>query len=232
MRNQLAALAMLLMGSTAAAAPTPHLVPIDRDFTVFASYPGMHAYQLAVRDALLGRSDRRAWEAIVIPSFEREWAIHVQKHDGADEVVLTVMQEQLWGRMLMAAMQTDGSIPPGDEVSALKRVSRETWRASAPLSRTTARLLEQTWAAMLFRAQQPPEPAGCLDGTSYYVFQLNPNGGSRGGWGRCPQSDTPTAALLVIVKDLREAAGSSGQALMRLDMAIAQKATRLIRTLL
>jgi hypothetical protein len=38
--------------------------------------------------------------------------------------------------------------------------------------------------------------------------------------------------LLVILDDLRKAAGSSGQELMRLDMAIAQKATALIRRLL
>jgi hypothetical protein len=230
-RNGLVALFALLVASTAAAAPPPHLVPIDRDFAIFASYTDMQAYKVAVRDALLGSSARHSWEAIVLPSFEREWGVHLEEREGAPEVVLTIMQEQLWGQMNQAAERPDGSIRAGDTASALKRVPRDTWTISAPLSRTTARLLDLTWSAMLSRAQEPADPPRCIDGTSYFAFQRDFRTGSRGGWGRCPQTGTPSAALLLILEDLRKAAGSSGQDLMRRDMAIAQKATVLIRSL-
>lgn len=231
MRTRRAAFAMLLSATIAGAGSVPELIPIDRDFTLFKPYPAMYAYDLAVRDALLGEPAREGWEAIVIPSFEREWAVHLEERDGEHRVVLTVMQQQLWGRLQEAASRPDGSIQPGDEVAALRGLSRDTWRHSASLSRTTAVLLGNTWSAMLAYAKPPPEPRRCIDGTSYFIFQREPSMGGRGGMGRCGPSDGPTAALLEILEDLRRAAGASGQELMRLDMSLAKKAAVLSRTL-
>jgi hypothetical protein len=78
-RHGLVALVALLVASTAVAAQARHLIPIDRDFAVFAPHPDAQAYKVAVRDALLGSSARHSWEAIVFPSFEREWGVHLQE---------------------------------------------------------------------------------------------------------------------------------------------------------
>jgi hypothetical protein len=228
--RSLAGLVMLLVTGAAGASEPRPLAPIDRNFSVLAPYETMYQYRLAVRDTLLGRETRRSCEAVVTPSFEREWAIHLQqsRDGGGPEVVCTIMQEQLWGRMEEAAERPDKSMQPGDEARALRTLSRKIWRLSAPLSATTATALERLWAAMLGRAEQRPSPR-CLDGTSYYLFQWDRQTGSRGGWGRCPQEGSPAGAVLEILKSLRKCAGSSGTDLMRQDMALAVEAYRLLR---
>ena len=224
-------LLILLVARTSSASEPRPLSPIDRDFSVFAPYEHMHEYHRAVRDTLLGPATRRSCEAVVIPSFEREWAIYLQqsRSGSGPEVVYTTMQQQLWGQMETAAERPDGSIRPGDEVRALRKASRKTWRFSAPLSAATAVTLERLWAVMLARVEQPPEPVRCIDGTSYYLFQWQRQAGSRGGWGHCPQAGTPAAAVLDVLEGLRKCAGSSGTALMRQDMALAVEAHRLVR---
>jgi hypothetical protein len=218
-------LILLLTGTAGASEPRP-LTPIDRDFSILAAYEAMQQYHLALRDTLLGRETHRSCEAVVVPSFEREWAIYLQqsRSGGGPEVVCTIMQQ-----MEIAAQRSDKPRRPGDEASALRRVSRKTWRFSAPLSATTASALERLWAVMLARAEQPPRPVPCIDGTGYYLFQWHRQSGSRGGWGRCPQSGTPVAAVLGILERLRKCAGSSGATLMRQDMALAVEAYRLVR---
>lgn len=223
--------AAILAALPASAVPQPQLSPIDRNFTPFASYRSMQAYHVAVRDALLRTASHHSCEAMVLPSFQREWAVYIQRRGNVHEVVYAVMREQLWGRMQEAAERPDGSIEPGDEVPALEKLSRETRTSSAPLSQATAEVLAHLCATMLARAQQPPEPPRCIDGTSYYVFQRDSLGVARGGSGSCPQPGTPTASLLAILEDLREAAESSGSSLARSDVSLARKATQLLQKL-
>lgn len=233
MAHSLAVLiALLVTGPVWASEPRP-LVPVDRAFSVFAPYEYMQQYHLAVRDTLLGREGRRACEAMVLPSFEREWAVHLQQSasGGGPEVVCTIMQQQLWGQIEAAAQRPDGSTRPGDEVRAMPQASRNTYRFSAPLSAPTAIALERLWMVMLARAEQPTKPVVCLDGTSYFLFQWHDQTESRGGWGRCPQEGTPAEAMLDILESLRRCAGSSGTALMRQDMALSVEAHRLVRAM-
>jgi hypothetical protein len=80
MPRSLAGLVILLVTGAASASEPRPLAPIDRNFSVLAPYETMYRYQLAVRDTLLGGETRRSCEAVVTPSFEREWAIHLQAH--------------------------------------------------------------------------------------------------------------------------------------------------------
>jgi hypothetical protein len=212
--------------SLASAASVPYLLPIDRDFKFLAQAPDLQAYHLAAREALLGESSRGALEALVIPSFEREWAIRPRQDGGEYEVVCTTMQRQLWGEMHAAAARIDPSLGPASLTSALDGLPRHTWRYKAPITRTTAVLLEQVWDAMLAQAREPGDPPRCIDGTSYYIFMDRAD--EKAGCGRCPRRETPAGSLLEILEDLRKAAGGSGQHLMRQDMALARKAALLL----
>lgn len=78
MRWRLVALLILTGAPALAGILAPHLIPIDREYSAFASSPAHRAYHVAVRDALVGRRAKSGCEAIVLPSFEREWAVHVR----------------------------------------------------------------------------------------------------------------------------------------------------------
>ena len=224
--------ALAFAGLLVAATASPEeLFPLDRDYSMMEQYPDMHAYHLAARDALLGRSNRHTCEAIVIPSFEREWAVYLQETPSGREVVSTIMQSQLWGEMHRAAERPDHSIQAGDTKAALSSLPKDVWRFSAPLTASTASLVEQSCAALLARAEVPPEPRRCIDGVGYQLFQSRPGLGARGGWAHCPSRESPAFRMLEILEDLRKTAGSSGADLMQRDMALARKATQLLLAL-
>jgi hypothetical protein len=222
---------LLAVMSEASGVDANPLAPVDREFRIFAPYPELHGYHRAVRDALLGPWNRRTSEALIIPSFEREWSVHLQTTASGRQIVCTIMQEQLWGRMQAEAERPNGSIRPSDELRALRKLPKGIWRFSAPISATSAAAVDELWAAMLARVEEAPEPIRCLDGTSYYLFQARSSGGTSGGWGRCSQKGTPAAAVLDLLLQLRKAAGSSGTALMRQDMALAAEARRILNQL-
>jgi hypothetical protein len=222
------ALAVLLCAASAFAGP-PDLIPIDRRFVVFEPAAFQQAYHRTLVDVLLRGSSRRACEAVVVASFEREWAVYVQETAvGGQEVVCTVMNQQLHGRVWQEAERSAGSEQDQAALRALSGVSKETTRFRAPLTATTASLLERTWAALLERARVPVDPPRCIDGTSYYLFQWRPDQGGRGGTGRCPSKGSPTLVMLGLLSDLRRTAGSSEPDLLRQDMALARKATALL----
>jgi hypothetical protein len=231
MRLRLATLLLLAAPGAFAGVAAPHLIPIDREYSLLSSSPAHRAYHLAVRDALLGPSTHSACEALVLPSFEREWAVHIRRaRPVGKEVVCSVMQEQLWGRMETAAEQPNGSITPADELAALRRIPKAVWRFSAPVSDPTAEALERVWELMLNRAHEPSEQRLTLDGVSYYFFQWR-YGRYHGGIATSPQEDTEAAALTRLVEAMRLHAGSSGTALVRSDIRLVQDATSLYRRL-
>ena len=220
---------MLLAAGATVAAERTHLAPIDRNFRLIAPYPQLHAYHVAVSDALLGAPARRSCEAVVIASFEREWSVHLEQAPagGGPQVVCTTMDRQLWAEMEKATERRNPSSPPVDAVAALARLPKTTQRFSAPLSATTAAALERLWGTMLARGEEPAEPVRCIDGTSYFIFQWRDAAGPRGGWGQCPQQGTPEHGLLDILEDLQKCARSSGTALMQQDMQLVVKVNRL-----
>ena len=139
MRSRLATVLVLVASSVSAGVLAPHLIPFDREYPLFASSPAHRAYHLAVRDALLGPRTRSSCEALVLPSFEREWAVHLRpSRSSGREVVCNVMRKQLWGEMQMAAEQPNGSITPADELAALRRIRKDVWQFAAPVSDPTA----------------------------------------------------------------------------------------------
>jgi len=87
-RTAQALLLALLLSATPTAASPPDLIPIDRTFSAFEPAAPQKAYYQALVDALLRGSSLRASEAIVVPSFEREWAIYVQDAQGRGQLGL------------------------------------------------------------------------------------------------------------------------------------------------
>lgn len=221
-RVRASVLAIVFFASGAGAGDTQPrpLMAVDRSFGALAIAPDLQAYHVAVSDALLGPSGRRSFEAVVIPSFQREWSVHIQESAAGPEVACTVMQRQLWGEMQKA----------GGTAAVLGSLPRDTWRFSAPLSADTAARLKTLWAALLAPGPQP-EHRVCIDGTSLVAFQWTAGAGPRGGWVRCPSARTPGAEMIGIVEDLRKAAGSEGTDLARRDAAIGTRALRLLRQL-
>jgi hypothetical protein len=219
----------ILLGATTAS--PEDLLPADRAFTALAELPDMRAYRLALRDALLGGPARHTCEALVVPSFQREWAVYVQNAGRRRQVVTTEMESQLWDEMHRAAERPGRSLAPGDLQTALRRVRKDVRRSSAPLTDATAALVEQACAALLARAELPLRPRRCIDGVSYHLFQPQAALGARGGLARCPSESSAPGRMLAILEELRAAAGSSGEDLMRRDMALARKATQLLLSL-
>ena len=91
------ALAIAATIATATAAERPYLAPVDGDLSVLSVAPALQAYNLAAREALVGAGGNRAWEAVIFPSSQREWAVYVEKvgSSGAQQVVCARMQTQL-----------------------------------------------------------------------------------------------------------------------------------------
>jgi hypothetical protein len=193
------------------AAERVHFAPVDGNLSVLAVAPAHQAYHVAARDALVGVAGSRTWEAMVIPSFEKEWAVYVER-DGArgkQQVVCTVMQEQLWYQMEGGAEHVSGVSYAQRQKAALEKANRKIWRYASPISATTAAALEDLWSTMLLQARVPAEQPRCIDGTSYFLFQWAGSVRGRGGWARCPQKSTPVAAALEILEGLCAAAINS-----------------------
>lgn len=218
----LLAVAIAVMVRTAAAAERPYLVPIDGDLSVLAAAPGLQAYHVAARDALVGAGGSRTWEAVVFPSFQREWAVYVEKPgtSGTHQLVCTRMKTQLWGQMESAAERASDSPYAERQLAALQKADKGIQRSASPISASTEAALEGLWSAMLSQARAPTEPPRCIDGTSYCLFEWSKGVRSRGGWGRCPQKDTPPAAGLALLQDLCSAASNAERG--KLAQTIAQ----------
>jgi hypothetical protein len=129
------------------------------------------------------------------------------------------MQTQLWYQMESVAERTTDSPYAERQLAALQKADKKVRRSASPMSASTVATLERVWSTMLSRARLPTEPPRCLDGTSYFLFQLTKGVRGRGGWGRCPQEDTPPAAGLAVLEELCSAASSETE---KLTQTIAQ----------
>ena len=221
-----AAVVLLFAVCASAGIVSPELVPGDRDFR---SYGHLRAYHLAVRDALLGAALHGGVEALVLPSFEREWSVHFGRRttDGVD-VVCSVMKKSLWEEMERAAQSADGTITPEAERAALVRIPKDVYRLSARLPTPVADQLERVWAVMLARATQPADSAFGLDGTTYYLFRWTPEGKYQAGSSWSPEKGTNAADLVAIVEELRQYAGASGPSLAHSESALVARASKLL----
>jgi hypothetical protein len=198
------ALAIAAISPTATATEWRYLVPVDGEMSVLAEAPALQAYHVAAREALVGPPGRRAWEAIVFPSFQNEWAVFVEKggSSGSQQVVCTRMQTQLWYQMESVAERVPASPYVERQLGALRKADKRVQRTTSPISASTAATLERLWSATLSQARLPAEPLMCIDGVSYLLFELSEHDRSRGGWSRCPRGGTPPAAGLEVLKAL------------------------------
>jgi hypothetical protein len=205
MKRYLAVVVVIAVASGAAVAEERrYLVPIDGKLSILDAAPGLHAYHLAVRDALVGTGGNRTWEAVVIPSFKREWAVYAEKdaRSNSQTLVCAVMQTQLWYQMERGAEQGSAESYARKELMALQQADKKISRFAAPIATTTATALERLWSAMLSQGKPPAEPPRCLDGTNYLLSEWTGGVRGRGGWGRCPQKGTPPAAALSVLEEL------------------------------
>lgn len=226
------AVALAATVGTAVAADRPSLAPVDGSLSVLGAAPALQAYHLVVRNTLVGVAGSRAWEAVVIPSFEREWAVYVERSGtGGTQVVCTAMQTQLWYQMESVAERASRGLYAQRELEALDKADKRIWRHASPISATTAAALERLWSTMLLQARVPAEPPRCIDGTSYFLFEWTQGVRSRGGWARCPQRDTPVAAGLAILEKLCKAASDPKAGLWRGEAQLAEKIDRVQKQL-
>ena len=194
----------LLLAIACLAANRPFLVPMIPLSQV--TDVGLSVVYQVVRDTLLGPRDRHMCEVLVVPSFEREWAINVQPQ-GNDSAVVTyvVMESSLWGTMHHAAEAAGAGGSQEALDAALVRVPKGTEVKSAPLKAYTAALLERVWSEMLSRARERPADGGfTLDGTGYYFLQRSGSGAWRAGGAWSPKAGTNTGALVDVVLALRQ----------------------------
>ena len=229
LKNWSAVAAFLLIAVCASAGIiAPELVPNDR---AFLAYGDLRGYHVAVRDALLGANLRSCCEALVLPSFEREWSVHLgPRTAGGVQVVYSVMEKSLWGEMETAAQAADGTITPESEHAALARLPKDVQRFTAHLPTPVADQLERVWAVMLARATQPTDRRFGLDGTAYHLFRWNREGRYEAGSTWSPHDGTNAAQLVGIIEELRKYADPSGSARARSESALADRASRLLST--
>jgi len=226
------AVATVVTIGTAIAADRPYLAPVDGDLSVLGVAPALQAYHLAARDTLVSNAGDRTWEAVVIPSFEREWAVYVERGGrSGTQVVCTVMQTQLWYQMESGAERASGPSYAERELAALQKADKKIWRYASPIAATTAAALDRLWSALLAHARLSGEPPRCIDGTSYFLFQWAGGMRSRGGWGRCPQKDSPPAAALAVLEDLCKAAGNLETGLLLNEGKLAEEISRIQRSI-
>jgi len=224
------ALGSLLWLVPAPVAAHDHLVPLQADFAEFQS---MQPYFLEIHAALLPKSGDQVLQALVTPSFEREWAVEIRRAQaGTAEVVCAVMKEQLWGRLQQrAAEPDDGLVTAEEELDALRKTPADVYRFSAELTSSTADRLEAVWRAMLGQARTPTEPRRILDGGAFFFFQEAAGSGYVAAMTRSPQAGWVTGALAQIVTDLRSHAGGSGDWLTQSDADLERQARELLARL-
>ncbi|HET9314280.1 MAG TPA: hypothetical protein VFQ51_01780 [Vicinamibacteria bacterium] len=227
----LVALGLLAAGvaTTEGGRTAPGLIPADPDFAEYGDL--LQQYHTLVRDALLGGNLHAECEVLVLPSFEREWAVHVTPDVGRRQVVYTVMKEQLWAASHKAAEAADGSTSGANLRAAFARVPRDVLRHSAPISEPVARELHWVWKVMLDRARKPAEDEWGLDGTSYHLFERNGLGADRAGTTWSPGPQTPAGHLAALVQLLRDHAQKSGAALAASEAELSARSKKLLESL-
>ena len=112
------------------------------------------------------------------------------------------------------------------QLAALQKADKGVRRSASLIPTSTAATLERLWSAMLSQARLPAEPPRCIDGTSYFLFELTEGVRRRGGWGRCPQKDTPPAAGLQILEELCSAGSSARTGQLTAKIAQLQRSLR------
>jgi hypothetical protein len=171
----------------------PHLIPVDSGLALFES---LRPYMLAIRDQLLGRAAGSS--VLVLPSFQKEWAVQIAYDRGQPFVLYAVVDTSLWG-----ALQERVEKERMPDAVVLRKLRVSVSRHTASLTHDTAQGVEAAWAAMLSTARRPVETRRILDGTSYLFFGREPGPGQRVGLTRSPQTGTPAAGLAELVQALR-----------------------------
>jgi len=174
----------------AAQRPESELIPLDGDLAT--RY--FDQYHQVVREHLLGRATGAS--ALVIPSFQKEWAVQIARDRGHAFAIYAIMDTQLWG-----ALQQRLEQEPATEAEVLRKLRLPVSRSTAELGDATARAVEAAWAAMHSAARMPSTPRRIIDGTSYWFF--GPGADKRTGLSRSPEATTPAGALVDLVEALR-----------------------------
>ena len=113
---------------------------------------------------------------LTIPSFSSEWTVYVVGDEGG----------------------------PSQVVFKNMRADRAVYRVVAPISQSTAELLDQVWVAMLARVRYPvPGGVLMLDGTTYHVSHFQYGVGERAGKTWSPMATSNTGRLVAIAETLR-----------------------------
>ena len=205
---------------------------------VFASsFFDFGPYHRALRESLLGEHDRRHCQMVSLPSFSNEWAVYVVREEGdRASVVFKMMQKQLWVEMTREIQKTrkDGRIPldPATQAAAVVRADRAVQRSVAPISRSTADLLDQVWAATLARVRYPP-PSNVVmaDGTTYYVAHWQQGIGERTGTTWSPAYNSNAGRLVAIAEWLRKFATADGGQRAAAETHVIEEAKELLERL-
>jgi hypothetical protein len=206
----------------------PELIPLDPKSADGPDF--LQSYHGEVRDALLGPKLHADCEAVVFPSFEREWAVYVTTGVGRREVVYMVLKEQLRGTEHNAADAAETANARANLRGAVARGPKNVLRYSAPLGEPVARKLHRVWEVMLNRAREPAKDEWGADGTSYFVFERGAVG-TRAGTTWSPDPRTPAGQLAAIVQLLKDHAQKTGAALTASEAELSARSKELLHSL-
>jgi hypothetical protein len=196
------ALCVLLVALPARPADVPaDLIPLDEDYS---AYESLAPYPRALRERLLLRDRPAGAYVLVMPSFEKEWALQVAVSAGRPVVTLACGEDSLWyGTAMRAEAHGHVGVTYQQRLrEVLPTVGVRVTVRRAPLSDGTDRLVREAWAAAL-RDAAGPENRRIIDGVSWLFSARDPSGARYTALARSPRPQTPGGELAALVLGLR-----------------------------
>jgi hypothetical protein len=170
---------------------------------IFSRSGSSYPYYEAVGQSLVREHLYRKCQMVVLPSFEREWAVYIVREEGSPAtVIFKRVRKQLWLEMGRASAEQGGGTRAKTEEerqrAVLAQLKPDVDRWATPISNQVADALEEVWWRMLSRIRYPQNRRDGTDGASYSLAHWRNGVAFMSGETWSPADGSRTRALVAL----------------------------------